>query len=203
MAEPKFPLADSRRATTLSAVQLEELKQLLGKLVASHKQVSEMMLLMVQDGLGAMSYGQYGGSTPNPTMNAVISTNPDPESALWARNNVAETDLAAYDAAIRAMHIGALAADSLRRKYTSANLDMRNRLDPTDFCRIHWFCRFEEGDEALMKFIPRRVVGDLCKDCNQFRLENGRSPEPLEVERFVRTGKWPHKLVDPKERKAV
>lgn len=204
MVEIRYPLAEARRKTTIAAVRLLDAKGLVAKLNTSHLQVTEMMLLMIQDGMGAMAYGQYGGSTPNPTMNAVINPNDDPESTrIWNRDNVAETDLAQYEAELDVAFKALDRADEIRRRYMSANLEMWMRLDPTDFCRLHWFIMHREPE--LKNVIPRRVVGDLCKDCNQFRLDNGRPPEPLELDKFIQSGgrAWPHRLWDPKERRAV
>lgn len=171
----------------------------LEKAETNHGEVDEMMLLEVQDGLGAMRYGQHGGSYPDPTARTVIA--PEGSSNVWARDNRAEDDRKAYYEAFAEMEKQAHIFDTIRRRYMSANLDLWNRLDPNEFCRLHWFMMHREVD--LHKIVPRRVVGDLCKECNQYRVDNGYAPDPTAVGVLIRTGKWPHKLYDPKERRAV
>lgn len=172
---------------------LTRIQGLAGKLEANHSQVVEMMRLMVQDNLRAMAYGQYGGSTPNPTQNAVIA--PDGSTRMWARDNQAEADLAAYSRAIEEADRQLGLADDIRRKHMSANLDIRNRLDPSEFCVVHWPLHLYEGH--------RRTKGPLCKICGLFYDENKREPTATEADYYHRHGRWPHKLFDPKARKAV
>lgn len=179
------------------------------KLETNHDGITNMMQLRVADGLSAMAYGQYGGSFPDPTPRTVFDVDGDiydadgePVPVRW-RDARPEQDLVDYVAGIVAAEKALDYVDFLRRKYTSANEDIRNRLDPSDFCRVHWFCQFDRDLPDKQKFCPKRVVGDLCKDCNQFRVANGREPTATEADFYHRHGRWPHKLVDPKERRAV
>jgi hypothetical protein len=48
--------------------RLRRIQGLAAKLEVHHAQIDEMMSLMVQDGLTAMPYGQYGGSIPDPIL---------------------------------------------------------------------------------------------------------------------------------------
>lgn len=164
-----------------------------GKLEANHAQVDEMMLLSIQDGLGAMRYGQYGGSFPDPTARTVIA--PDAARNIWARDNRAEDDRADYASCIKTAADALERADTIRQHYMSANNNIRDRLDPSDWCVVHFAMHLYEGH--------RRVKGPLCKTCSSFYDENKREPTPTEADYYHRHGRWPHKLYDPKERRAV
>ncbi len=156
----------------------------MGKLEPNILEVLAMCRSHIQDGLSAARYGQYGGSIPDPTLNTAI-----------IRDSVAETHLAAIQAKVESMWNDADELDRLRRLYMSANNNIRDRLDPSDFCVIHFHLQVYEGH--------RRFKGNLCKLCAGFYDENGREPTPTEADHFHRHGRWPHKLYDPKERKAV
>jgi hypothetical protein len=164
---------------------------LVTKLETNHAQIDEMMVLHVQDGLGAMRYGQYGGSTPDPTARTVIA--PDGALHVFARNNTAENDRTGYWQDLKEVERILERMDDTRRRYMSANLDIRNRLDPTDFCAIHFALHLYEGH--------RRVKGNLCKICAGFYDEHKREPTGTEADYFHRHGRWPHRPVDPKERR--
>lgn len=155
------------------------------------EEVLEMMRLQIKDGLGAMAYGQFGGSTPNPTQNAVIAS--EESLHVWARDNQAETDLLEYETRRARILADSEFCDYLRRKYMSASNDERNRLDPTDYCVVHWALHLHEGH--------RRHKGNLCKLCAGFYEENKREPTSTEADYFHRHGRWPHRLVDPRTKK--
>jgi len=187
---------------------LRVIQKLAGKLEANHPQVDETMRLMVADGLAAMQYGQFGnGNIPDPTSSAAFTAKRVVEADGYGREVIVWRDHRPEDDRKRYYELADIATkafeewDTIRQRYMSANRDMWLRLDPGDFCRPHWFLMHREPD--LQKLIPRRVTGDLCKDCNSFRVDNGRAPEPLEVEYFSKHLKWPHKLYDPKERRVV
>ncbi len=180
-------------------LRFARLRWLVTKLETNHTQIDEMMFLHIQDGLGAMAYGQYGGSTPDPTGRTVVA--PDGSLRVWNRDNVAETDRNKYWADLAKVEKLLEGMDAIRRTYMTANRDMWLRADPTDYCRVHWFVWHREDIRHL---IPKRVVGDLCKECNTYRLNNdGKAPEPLDVEYFDSKGHWPAKRIDPKTGKPV
>lgn len=171
----------------------QRLRWLVVKLETNHSQVDEMMGLMIQDGLGAMRYGQYGGSFPDPTARTVIA--PEGAKNVFARDNRAETDRREQWADLAELERILERMDTRRQHYMSANNNIRDRLDPTDFCRTHWALHLYEGH--------RRVKGDMCSICSAFYDENKREPTPTEADYYHRHGRWPHKLYDPKERRAV
>jgi hypothetical protein len=74
-------------------------------------------------------------------------------------------------------------------------MELRLRLDPTDWCRIHFHLQHYEGH--------RRYRGDLCSLCYRYKEANGFEPTPTEADYHHTHGRWPHKLYDPKSRKAV
>jgi len=179
MPESRNTAGDLQRAA-----KLFESKQLLGKVESNHLEVVAMMRAHIQDGLGAMRYGQYGGSTPDPTGNTAER-----------RDSVAETHLARYEALVDEAHKAFDELDRLRRLYMSANNDARNRKDPTAYCRLHWEAKREEGHP--------RVTGDLCKWCDEYRKERGRLPDFTDIEYLHTRLVWPPFRYDPKQRKAV
>lgn len=181
---------------------LRRLQGQAGKLETNHPQVDETMRLMVADGLAAQRYGQFGnGNIPDPTSQAAFSSKRvvdkdgyGKEVIIW-RDHRPEDDLARYYEI--AGQVGKLFEewDTIRHRYMSANLDIRNRLDPTDWCSVHYALHIYEGH--------RRAKGNLCKICAAFYDENKREPTPTEADYYHRHGRWPHRLVDPKERRAV
>lgn len=182
--------------------QLRRIQGLASKLEANHSQVDEMMLLMKADGLAAMRYGQFSSNNiPDPTSQAAFSSRRvvdadgyGKEVIVW-RDHRPEADREGYQAAIRAAELALDAADTIRQRYMSANLEIRNRLDPTEFCHIHWALHLYEGH--------RRTKGNLCTTCAKFYDEHKREPTATEADYYHRHGRWPHRLVDPKERRAV
>jgi hypothetical protein len=181
---PTLPESKNTPADLKLAAKVVTMKQLVGKLEPHILEVLAMMRSHIIDGLSAMRYGQYGGSTPDPTGNTA-----------GTRDSVAETHLKAMFDHVEAMFDHAEEADRLRRLYMSANNNIRDRLDPTDFCVVHWHLQVYEGH--------RRFKGPLCKICAGFYDENGREPTPTEADHYHRHGRWPHKRYDPKERRAV
>lgn len=181
---------------------LRRVQGLAGKLETNHPQVDQMMKLMIADGLAAMRYGQFGnGNTPDPTSQAAFSsrrivddTGYGREVIVW-RDHRPEDDQKRYFEIARTVEALFEEWDSIRQRYMSANMDIKNRLDPTDWCRTHYHLQIYEGH--------RRFKGDRCKICQQFFEENGRDPTPTEADHYHRHGRWPHKLVDPKARKVV
>lgn len=173
-----------------NAARLNDAEKLLKSLTKHHLEVTAMMRLSVQDGLSAMQYGQHGGSTPDPTGATAI-----------VRGRVAEGDLASYNGAVADLFAAANLLDTIRRRHMSANMDIRNRLDPTDWCRIHFALHLYEGH--------RRHKGDLCKTCADFQYGNpktgqpavGREPTPTECDYWFRHGAWPQIPIDPKARR--
>jgi hypothetical protein len=152
--------------------------------------------------LAAMRYGQFSSNNiPDPTSQAAFTAKRIVDEAGYGREVIVwrdhrpEDDYRAYHAAIKEMDRLAVLADTLRQRYMSANMDIRNRLDPTDWCVVHWHLQLYEGH--------RRTKGNLCKLCAAFYDENKREPTSTEADYFHRHGRWPHRLVDPKERKAV
>jgi hypothetical protein len=87
--------------------------------------------------------------------------------------------------------------DERRRRYISANNEIRNRLDPAEFCVVHFALHLYEGHRR------QKGTGNLCPLCFKFYDENKREPSGTEADYFHRHGRWPHKLYDPKERRAV
>jgi len=142
-----------------------------------------------------MRYGQYGGSFPDPTARTVFDATGDPRTAVKWRDHRPEDDRKAYWAAIATAEKALEEADTIRQRYMSANNEIRNRLDPTDWCHIQYALRIYEGH--------RRTKGNLCTICAKFYDENKREPSATEADFYHRHGRWPHKLVDPKERRAV
>lgn len=173
--------------------RFRRLRWIVVKLETNHTQVDEMMLLQIQDGLGAMRYGQHGGSFPDPTARTVIA--PDSAKNVFARDNRAETDRNEQWADLAELERILDRMDARRQRYMSANNNIRDRLDPTEFCALHFGLHLYEGH--------RRVKGDRCKLCDEFFVENKREPTPTEADYYHRHGRWPHKLYDPKERRAV
>jgi hypothetical protein len=188
--ESKNTPADNQRAA-----KAVEMKQLIGKLEPHILEVLAMMRSRIPDGLGAARYGQFGGSFPDPTAGAVFDVHGDEEKAVRWRDGAPERDLAEFEAAIDTAHKALLKADEKRRANMSANNNIRDRLDPTDFCSVHWHLQVYKGH--------RRFKGPLCKICAGFYDENGREPTPTEADHYHRHGRWPHKRYDPKERRAV
>lgn len=190
-------------AEDIKPERFERARWIIAKLQTNWVQVDEMMVMHIKDGLGAMQYGQYGGSFPDPTAKTVINGNPDPEAPQWARDNRAETDRKEQMADWKQVEQILDRMDARRQQYMSANRDMWLRLDETEFCRSHWF--YMHRDPDLQKRIPRRGdnCGDLCKECNEYRRSTGRAPDALEIEYYAKNLTWPPTRVDPKARKAV
>lgn len=194
--------------------RLERMRETVKKLLANNDRVEEMMRLRVADGMGAMVYGQYGGSFPDPTPGAVFDVHGDiygpdglPVPVRW-RDRKPEQDIYDYKQHIAAAERELVWADEIRRRHMAADrtadgkLDIRLRLDPNDWCRLHWHLSLYEGH--------RRHKDGLCKVCLEFRDGSdkmpamGREPTTTEIDHWHRhSGAWPHKLWDPKERRAV
>lgn len=149
------------------------------KLEATHTDTIAMIKIMIDDGLGAQRYGQHGGSNPDPTGNHTLTRNTQPEH-----------DQTAYIAAIQNAYRALDTADIIRRRYTPASNDTRNRLDPTDYCRLHWQLRITEGH--------RRHKGDLCKVCLEHVAAAGHEPTLTDLDYWHRHGHFPHKPIDPR-----
>lgn len=181
---------------------LRRIQGLAGKVETNHAQVDSMMRLQIADGLGAQQFGQMGnGNVPDPTSRAAFTTKRvmnaegrDTEVIIW-RDHRPEDDRADYIAAIEKAELLLEQADTIRQRYMSANNNIRDRLDPTEFCVLHFSLHLYEGH--------RRVKGPMCKICAGFYDEHKREPTATEADYYHRHGRWPHKLVDPKQRRAV
>lgn len=173
------------------------------KIEVNHHQVNETMRLMVADGLAAMRYGQFSSNNiPDPTSQAAFQAKRAlAEDGIHTREVIVWRDHRPEDDLKRYHEIAGLVSslfeewDTIRQRYMSANMDIKNRLDPTDWCRTHWDLQLYEGH--------RRVKGDMCRICADFHEANHRPPTATECDYYHRHGRWPHRLVDPKERKAV
>lgn len=185
--------------------RFRRLKWMFTKLETNWDRVDEMMLLQIKDGLGAMAYGQFGGSFPDPTAKTVINGNPDRDAPIWARDSRAEDDRKAQLADFAEIERITTRMDDRRRAYMAADrtadgkLDIRLRLDPNDWCYLHWHLALYEGH--------RRHKDGLCKVCLEFRdgsdklAAMGRVPTTTEIDYWhTHGGNWPHRPVDPKAR---
>jgi hypothetical protein len=170
----------------------------LEKLEASHQQVDEMMAIQVADGLGAQQYGQLGSNNvPDPTSRVAFKakTGVDGREVIVWRDHRPEDDRKALNAHLKDAEYALEQADIIRQRYMSANNEIKLRLDPTDWCRIHFHLQHYEGH--------RRYRGDLCSLCYRYKEANGHEPTPTEVDYHHVHARWPHKLYDPKSRKVV
>lgn len=182
--------------------RVERWRWVLTKYGHDYVQINEMMRLQVADGLAAMRYGQFSSNnTPDPTSQAAFTskrvvddTGYGKEVIIW-RDHRPEDDLAQQALDEQELEKITTRMDERRRRYMSANMDIRNRLDPTDWCRIHFHLQHYEGH--------RRYRGDLCSLCYRYKEANGHEPTATEVDYHQTHGRWPHKLYDPKSRKVV